>query len=151
MNWNQNKSILLSRICIIAFAVLLAAIDIGAYWLVAWLISISSVLGGLQNSNLLFVIIYSCSILAWILLFSLWKLLQNMKAGIIFQADNVRYLRLTSWCCFGVCAICCTGTFFYVPMILIAIAAGFIGLIVRIVKNVFEQARAMKEELDFTV
>lgn len=151
MNWNQNKSILLSRVCIIAFAVLLTAVDFGAYWLVAWLISISSVLGGLQNRSLLFAVIYCCSILAWILLFSLWKLLQNMKAGIIFQADNVRYLRLTSWCCFGVCAICCTSAFFYVPMILIAISAGFIGLIVRIVKNVFEQARAMKEELDFTV
>lgn len=151
MNWNQNKSILLSRVCIIAFAVLLAAIDIGAYWLVAWLISIYPVFGGLLISNLLFVDIYCCSILAWILLFSLWKLLKNMKAGIIFQVDNVRYLRLTSWCCFGVCGICFTSAFSYLPMIIIAIAAGFIGLIVRIVKNVFEQARIMKEELDFTV
>ena len=151
MNWNQNKSILLSRLCIIAFAVLLAVIDFGAYWLVSWLISIPVLLGGLQNSGMLFAVIYSCSIFAWILLFSLWKLLQNMKAGIIFQVDNVRYLRTTSWCCFAVCTIGFTSAFLYLPMMLIAIAAGFVGLIVRIVKNVFEQARAMQEELDFTV
>ena len=35
--------------------------------------------------------------------------------------------------------------------VLIAIAAGFMGLIVRIVKNVFEQAITMKDELDLTV
>ncbi|HZW48883.1 MAG TPA: DUF2975 domain-containing protein [Bacillota bacterium] len=151
MNWNQNKSIFLSRVCIIAFALLLSAVDIGAYWIVTWLISVSSIPGGLLIGYLLMAVIYCCSILAWILLVSLWKLLKNMKAGIIFQVDNVRYLRLTSWCCFGVCVICFTCAFYYLPLILIAIAAGFIGLIVRIVKNVFEQARAMKEELDFTV
>ncbi|MCE5196442.1 MAG: DUF2975 domain-containing protein [Negativicutes bacterium] len=151
MDWNQNKSILLSRLCIIAFAVLLAAIDFGACWLVPRLLSLSVILGSLQNSGFLFAVIYSCSIMAWILLFSLWKLLQNMKAGIVFQIDNVRYLRITSWCCFAVCAIGFASAFFYFPIILIAIAAGFVGLIVRIVKNVFEQARIMKEELDFTV
>lgn len=34
MNWSTNKSILLSRICVAIFALLLAALDFGAYWLV---------------------------------------------------------------------------------------------------------------------
>ncbi len=32
-----------------------------------------------------------------------------------------------------------------------SIAAGFMALIVRIVKNVFEQAIRMKDELDYTI
>lgn len=38
MNWSTNKSILLSRICVAIFALLLAALDFGAYWLVTWYI-----------------------------------------------------------------------------------------------------------------
>jgi hypothetical protein len=39
----------------------------------------------------------------------------------------------------------------YPLLLLVAIAAGFMGLIVRIVKNAFQQAIAMKDELDYTV
>ncbi|MFR1758596.1 MAG: DUF2975 domain-containing protein, partial [Christensenellaceae bacterium] len=59
--------------------------------------------------------------------------------------------RITSWCCFGACLICFASSFYCLPILLIAIAAGFMGLIVRIVKNVFEQAITMKDELDLTV
>ena len=38
MNWSTSKSILLSRICVAIFALLLAALDLGAYWLVTWYI-----------------------------------------------------------------------------------------------------------------
>jgi len=33
MDWNKDKSVMLSRVCIVVFAILLAAADIGAYWL----------------------------------------------------------------------------------------------------------------------
>jgi chromate transport protein ChrA len=82
---------------------------------------------------------------------SLHRLLGNIRGGIVFARENVKELRRTSWCCFGVCAICLLSTAYYMPFLLISVAAGFVGLIVRIVKNTFEQAIAMKEELDFTV
>ena len=37
------------------------------------------------------------------------------------------------------------------PLFMLAAAAAFMALIVRIVKNVFQQAIAMKSELDLTV
>ena len=36
MNWSSNKSLALSRVCVAVFAVLLAALDAAAYWLVRW-------------------------------------------------------------------------------------------------------------------
>ncbi len=151
MDWNKDKSVILSRVCIIVFALLLAATDIGAYWLVLWFIRISHALGGLRDGYLLLLTVYSCSVFAWILLVNLWNLLTNIRQGKLFENTSVKCLRRTAWCCAGVCGICLLSTIYYTPLILISISAGFIALIVRIVKNVFEQAISMKNELDFTV
>ena len=151
MNWNENRSIRLSHICLIAFMVLLAAVDIGGIWIGSWYATRSHVARFQQNKALLIAIIYGLSVFGWILLASLNKLLGNMKRGIVFDRANVRELRRTSWCCFGACAGCLLSAAYYAPFAIIAIAAGFVGLIVRIIKNTFEQAIAMKDELDFTV
>ena len=82
---------------------------------------------------------------------NLWKLLANIQRGMVFEMTSVKYLRITAWCCAGVCIICFLSALYYTPFILISVAAGFMALIVRIIKNVFEQAISMKDELDFTV
>jgi hypothetical protein len=151
MDWNKDKSILLSRICVVIFAALLAAANIGSYWLVSWFLRVSHTLGGLRDGYLLMISLYTCSIFAWILLVNLWKLLGNIQRGMVFEMTSVKYLRITAWCCAGVCFICFLSTIYYTPFILISVAAGFMALIVRIIKNVFEQAISMKDELDFTV
>jgi hypothetical protein len=46
------------------------------------------------------------------------------------------------------CAAACP---VYLPLSFVSLAAGFMALIVRIVKNVFERAIVMKDELDLTV
>ncbi|MGI6084866.1 MAG: DUF2975 domain-containing protein [Acetivibrionales bacterium] len=151
MDWNKDKSVLLSRICVVIFGALLAVADLGAYWLVAWLMGVSRVLCGLRDGYLLLTTIYTCSIFAWILLFNLWKLLLNIKRGMHFEMTSVKYLRTAAWCCAGVCVICLLSTLYFAPFILVSVAAGFMALIVRIVKNIFEQAISMKNELDYTV
>ena len=80
-----------------------------------------------------------------------WQLLQNIRAQLVFDAKNVRLLRQVSWCCVGAGAVCLVSCLYYLPFIAVAIAAGFMALIVRIVKNVFEQAIRMKDELDYTI
>ena len=40
MNWSKNSSIELSRICVVLFMILLAALDIGCYWAVQWFVEI---------------------------------------------------------------------------------------------------------------
>ena len=149
VNWNKDKSILLSQICTALFALLLAALDIGCYWAVHWFIRLRNM--NWQKGIAFMVTIYLCSIFAWILLYGLWKLLGNMKSGRVFVEENVRRLRAVSWCCVGAAVICFVSCVYYLPFLFVSVAAAFMALIVRIVKNVFQQANAMKSELDFTV
>lgn len=151
MNWTQSKSVTLSQSCVIIFAVILAALDVSCYWLVGYFLSLSRLLDGLWDGSILMILIYSCSIPAWIILWSLWRLLGRIRAGSVFVTENVQDMRRTSWCCFLIGLICLVGTFFYFALCLIAAAAAFMGLIVRIVRNAFQQAISMKDELDFTV
>lgn len=82
----------------------------------------------------------------------LWaRLLGNMKAERVFEEENIALLRSVSWCCAAVAAVCLLSTLYYLPFFIAAMAAGFLALIVRIVKNVFQQAVGMKDELDYTV
>ncbi|MBR0444455.1 MAG: DUF2975 domain-containing protein [Clostridia bacterium] len=149
MNWNKDKSIALSRICTAVFAVLLLALDIGCYWIVKWFSDIRPV--PWQYSALRMAAVYLCSVFAWLLLVHLWKLLGNISREEVFTEGNVRHLRAVSWCCLGAACICLVCSPVCLPFLFIAGAAGFMALIVRIVKNVFQQAIAMKSELDLTI
>ncbi len=149
LNWNKDKSIQLSRICVIVFAVLLLALDIGCYWLASRYAEIRPV--PWQFTALRMTAVYLCSVFGWILLWNMWKLLGNLSRGSVFVSENVRRLRLVSWCCFGAATVCLVFCFSCLPFLFIAAAAAFMGLIVRIVKNVFQQAIAMKSELDLTI
>ena len=40
MNWSKDRSIALSRGCVVLFMVLLAALDIGCYWAVKWFVGL---------------------------------------------------------------------------------------------------------------
>ena len=50
-----------------------------------------------------------------------------------------------------VAAICLASALYYLPYLLVMVAAAFMALILRIVQNVFRQACEMKDELDLTV
>lgn len=149
MNWSTNKSIILSQVCVVIFALLLAALDIGAYWAVGWYIRLRGM--AWQQGAGMTATIYLCSVFGWVLLWQMWRLLGNIRRGEVFTLSNVRCLRTVSWCCVAAGAICLASTFFYAPFAAVAIAAGFMALIVRIVKNVFQQAISMKDELDYTI
>ncbi len=151
MNWNQNKSVTLSRVCVVIFGALLAALDASAYWTIGYFMDLSNLLSGAQYLHLL-ILFYLCSIAGWAALWSLWRLLKGIRKGLVFVPENVALMRAVSWCCFAVGILCAAGTVTVYPLLLLAaVAAGFMGLIVRIVKNAFEQAISMKDELDFTV
>lgn len=149
MNWSKTSSLTLSQVCVAIFMLLLAALDVGCYWAVQWFCGLRRMQP--QLSALMMVTVYLCSVFGWVLLARLWVLLKNLRAQRVFEAQNVKLLRQVSWCCAAACGICLASSVYYLPFALIAIAAGFMALIVRIVKNVFQQAIEMKSELDFTV
>ena len=153
MNWSKDKSLLLSRVCVCLFALLLLVLDVGCYWIARWFFV---ELRGQpwQYAFLLMVTVYLCSVLGWLLLWKLWGLLSAIRQGEVFSEANVSRLRVVSWCTFNrlhlfSCSL--LSCLYYLPFLIAAVAAAFVGLIVRIVKNVFRQALDMKSELDLTI
>lgn len=149
MNWTKDKSLVLSRVCVVFFALLLLALDLGAPWLLRWMHSLRR--DAWQSTTGLLVCLYAGSIFAWGCLAELWRLLGTLRQGRVFVEENVRTMRRVSWCCVGAAAAALCAALFYLPMLVLCAAAGFMALIVRIVKNAFQQAIAMKDELDLTV
>ena len=83
---------------------------------------------------------------------SLFILLKNILDGKVFEEVNVGMLRIISWCCIAEGIIfTCYGIFGFYISYCVAFAAVFIGVILRVVKNVMEEAGAIKNENDLTV
>jgi hypothetical protein len=95
--------------------------------------------------------LYIAEIFAFIALYFLHRLLNNINKDIVFDNDNTRCLRIISWCCilaavdFGI--LCLWRYIFAMPVVF----ALMLGLIMRVLKNVFEKAVEIKSENDFTI
>ena len=94
---------------------------------------------------------YPSSIFSGIILYSLLKLLFNIKGGEVFINQNVKLLRGVSWCCVAISIITFVGAFFYMPFGFVALAGGFVGMMLRVLKNVMQSAVEIREENDLTI
>jgi len=148
--WNESKSIELSKICVILFMVLQVICMIFAPMLVSRLIYMSVPARAAGNS-LFLITIYTGSIPAGFLLAYLYILLHRISKGHVFIKENVTCLRYISWCCFAGAVICTASIYYYLPWFAISIAAAFVGLIVRVVKNVISKAVSLQDESDLTI
>ena len=76
----------------------------------------------------------------------------NLEKDLIFVPQNIKWLRYISYGCLAAGLLLIIVTIVYSKFFLvICLAALFMMLIVRVIKNAFEQAVAMKEELDLTI
>lgn len=149
MKWNRDNSIILSKVCIGAFVCAGIACMV---WLPAVLEGIVRRRGWEIEERMFFLLsFYSLLVPAVIALGYLYRLLQNISRDKVFVADNVKYLRRISWACHLASIISLVSMFYYLPFCLVAAPAGFMGLILRVVKNVFAEAVAIKQENDFTI
>lgn len=149
--WNSNKSLQLSCICTKLVIVLVIVCAVTLPYLMDIYQSFSKYyITGIDMKPFMF-ILYLCCIPALIALFNLDKLLINIKKEEVFIDKNVTYLRAISWCCFGVATLVAIAGYYYIIFYFVAVVAAFIGLILRIVKNVIEQAVLIKAENDFTI
>jgi len=148
--WNDKKSIWLSQVCIFVFSAVTLLTVIFANNIVAWLVDFSraDLLG--QEVNFL-VTIYAGFIPAALMLYSLYALLRQISLGKIFIQINVSYLRRISWCCMLGGIISLISTFYYFPWFVVALAASFMGLIVRVIKNMVAYGVNLQNESDYTV
>lgn len=88
---------------------------------------------------------------AGIILYCLNKLLSNIKKKEIFIDNNVTNLRVISYCCFAIAAVSVVMTIWRILALVIVLSFAIMGLLLRVLKNVFEQAVALREESDLTV
>lgn len=82
----------------------------------------------------------------------LFMLLMKVKAGKVFTAESVGLIRGISWGCYLVAGVFCgLSAYFTFVALLVAFVAAFLGLCLRVVKNVIEEATEIKAENDMTV
>lgn len=152
--WNKNKSLYLSRILTYVCAGLAFIFALFVPGGAEWYNDISEPIGILADKNVavpLVVVVYFCEIMAFWVLWSLHKLLGNISKDKVFIPENTSCLRAISWACMfagfamGVLALW-RAIFVFFAFLLI-----FFGLVMRVLKNVFENAVEIKSENDFTI
>lgn len=82
---------------------------------------------------------------------SLISLLRIVDRGEVFTVSSVKLLRFISYCCFAEVVLFTVISKYFILGIVVAFAALFLGIVLRVVKNVIEEAVAIKAENDFTV
>ena len=145
---SKNASITLSLICCgIGFLGLIALGSLLPVYLPAH--------GGLYGETLpvwFVALVYLCLIPVAVANGFLVKLLLLVRRRQVFTDGAVSCLRTISWCCFieaGLFVV--IGVLFFGIDLILAFVAGFLGLVLRVVKNVIEEAVALKAENDFTI
>lgn len=150
MENNVLRSIAVSRALLRLFALALAVLD-WAIWPLTALFREKLPLFNQTDACLLIACLYLCNVPGFLLLWSMEKLLKNLRDGRVFVEDNVSLLRRIARCCYAACLLCLALCPRIYLLGFVAAAAGFMGLMVRIVRNVFAQAIPMRDELDLTV
>ena len=154
MKWNHEKSIVLSKISVIVFFVIYLVVLVFCWNMNGQSSRLSAWLGvGLTETYITFLrlVVYICAVPLGLILFILYRLIQAIGKEEIFTAENIRRLRQISWLCMLVGLICTGAAVYEIFFIIIAACAVFMGILLRVIKNVFERAQEIKEENDYTI
>lgn len=152
--WTKDKSLhfslILVRILFVLIIVLCFCVPLMVHWYdITYTESIGLVGGSIYLP--LSGCLYLAAVCGEICLWNLGKLLSNIQKDMVFTAQNCAHLRIISWCCLLAAIPFFLFGFWRYLGFLVAIAAGFFGLILRVVKNVFEKAVILQEESDYTI
>ena len=96
MKWNDDKSLLLTRVCVWLSAVALVLLCVSAPWLFSWFIQKRLILPP-QSRDYFLVTTYTVAVPAAIALYMMNRLLANIRKEEVFTEKNTRYLRGMSW------------------------------------------------------
>ena len=139
--WDHSKSLLLTawwmRIALVVWCVLAVAVPV-----LCWMRRLP------MDMALLFGVLFVPVLLAF---YGLYKMLHNIQQGNIFSAENTASLRLVSWACFFAAVFLLVSAIRWPILIAASGVIGFLGLFVRVIKNMLSEAIVLKEENDFTI
>lgn len=96
-------------------------------------------------------VFYACTPSAILTLFFLFKFLFNIKKGEVFCSQTVKYIKILSYTCLSVVPLSLPLCYFFLAGFPIPMAAGFMWLFFRVLKNAFERGSEIKNENDLTV
>ena len=152
--WNKTKSLMLSRIMTAAMTGMLVILMFFIPSVSFWYEDVSvgeGFFGGAHIAVPLIICLYIGEILALTAMYMLHRLLRNIDRGEVFIAENTRCLRVISWACMMAGAdLAVFGMWRFIAIIPAFLAVMF-GLVMRVLKNVFEKAVEIKSENDFTI
>ncbi|MBO6302322.1 MAG: DUF2975 domain-containing protein [Ruminiclostridium sp.] len=148
IKWTKERSLMLSRALTWAVLILAVGVLFCIPFITIWYDNVS---GKEPIMPVLTVCFYLCDIMAILALWELKTLLSNISKQELFTERNTRCVRIISWCCFGVAAVFAVLTFWRLLALLVAFIAAFVGLILRVVKNMLAAAAELREENDYTI
>ena len=127
--WSDQKSIILTRVVVAGTIAGCGIMTVSGPWLTRWMVSAHALPPA--SGPVLLGMGYVCAVLAFVMLISLYKFLRRIEAG--------------------AAVVCLAAAYIYLPFAFLGVAAAFMALIVRVLKNAFAQAVHMKDELDYTI
>ena len=154
--WNSKRSIILTKFCILALMLVsVIMMFCGKYLISRFLILTGGARINISNEFSFYIITFISYILGIIALLTLFCMLRftiNLEKDLVFVPQNIKWLRFISYGCLSAGLLLIITTVVYHKLFLVlSLAALFMMLIVRVIKNAFEQAIEMKEELDLTI
>ena len=146
---NTKRSALLSLACVYGIALVFAGVEIAAPWLVNWYLAVAS--KGIVLRPLLLGFIYGALLPGGYALYLLQRMLRAIVRGNCFCAQNVSALRRLSWCAALLAVVSFVPGIWYLPFLFIAVAAAFMALLLRVIKNAFQSALELQTENEMTI
>src|SRR5699024_6849074 len=130
-----------------------AVMTLGGPQLVSWLMHTRHLQhNGPAVGAVLLALGYACAALALLMMYNLSRFLHGLEQGQVFVPQPVQALRRIRGGYAPAALLCLPmGVFLSLPFVFLAVAAGFMALLVRVLQNAFAQAVRMKDELDYTV
>ena len=154
--WNSKRSIILTKFCILTLMLVsVIMMFYGKYLISRFLILTGGAKIDISNEFSFYIITfisYMLGIIALLTLFCMLRFIVNLENDLVFVPQNIKWLRFISYGCLSAGLLLIIATVVYHKLFLVlSLAALFMMLIVRVIKNAFEQAVKMKEELDLTI
>ncbi|MCR4795077.1 MAG: DUF2975 domain-containing protein [Ruminococcus sp.] len=154
--WNNNKSLFLSRVLTITAAGVAIFVAFFIPTIAEWYQYMMTVeAAGILDRETMYVpmciTLYVCDALALGALWNLHVLLGNISRDEVFIPKNTSCLRRISWLCMAAGSVCIIFGLWSSIFAFVGMVAIMFGLIMRVLKNVFEKAVEIKSENDFTI
>lgn len=152
----SKASVMISIVLSVLFFVILIAGAVVMPCLSDVLMDVSDNVGSCNEitaGGRLFVLVLAYMILLFMAVADamLFSLLLRVKSGKVFTTKSVALIRGISWCAMFLCVVFGLLGIYFQLSFFVAFACLFLGICLRVTKNVIEEATEIKAEHDFTI